>query len=72
MFVKAGFDPCFPSYKEVLFRTARSRQGRAEPLRAPGRSERIEEEGKQMLDFEVVLKRGKRDGCALCVNHDSI
>jgi hypothetical protein len=29
MFVKAGFDPCFPSYKEVLFRTARSRQGRA-------------------------------------------
>jgi hypothetical protein len=55
---------CFPSYKKDLFRTARSRQGRAErrglrTLDGEDRSERIAEEGKQIRCQVDFRKRGK-------------
>jgi len=47
------FQATFPSYEEWVIQNGPERQGRAvparrsEPLRAPGRSETIEEEGKE-------------------------
>jgi hypothetical protein len=50
--------PAFPRMRSVIQHgpepsRARRSARHGEPLTAPGRAERIEEEGKQMLDSEV-------------------
>jgi hypothetical protein len=66
--------PAFPLMRNVLLRTARSRQGRADRrglrnLDGEDRSELIEEEGKQILDSGSISEtRASKTGCAVHVS----
>ena len=70
--------PAFPLMRNVLLRTARSRQGRAvgaamRTLDGEDRSELIAEEGKQILDSGSISETRASVTVALsCVNHGSI